>query len=179
MCYSDLPYLYTGRGLAELDWPYTDDAQVRSRYEVMEYPVGISYFAYGAAWVTHWVTGSPDVDARRDLPTGDLVGTRAGATRSCGPFVIVNALAFAGLALLSAWLLAGVNPRRPWDAVAFAASPALLLTGLVNWDMLAVVLVAGALWTWARDRPDRDRGADRAGHGDQALPAVPARADRS
>ena len=26
MCYSDLPYLYTGRGFAELSWPYADDA---------------------------------------------------------------------------------------------------------------------------------------------------------
>ena len=25
MCYSDLPYLYTGRGFAELNWPYSDD----------------------------------------------------------------------------------------------------------------------------------------------------------
>ncbi|MEO6512532.1 MAG: hypothetical protein ABIO16_16155, partial [Nocardioides sp.] len=25
MCYSDLPYLYTGRGFAELHWPYVDD----------------------------------------------------------------------------------------------------------------------------------------------------------
>ena len=59
MCYSDLPYLYTGRGLVELDWPYSDDPQVRARYEVMEYPVGISYFAYGAAWVTQKVDRSP------------------------------------------------------------------------------------------------------------------------
>ena len=152
MCYSDLPYLYTGRGLAELDWPYTDDVQVRARYDVMEYPVGISYFAYGAAWVTHWATGSPDVDARRDLPTGDVVGTEQ-VKKELRAFVIVNALFFAGLAMLSAWLLAGVNPRRPWDAVAFAASPTLLLTGLVNWDMLSVALVAGALYTWARGRP--------------------------
>ena len=93
-------------------------------------------------------------------------------------FVIVNALGFAALALLSAWLLAGVNPRRPWDAAAFALSPALLLTGLVNWDMLAVALVAGALWAWARGRPVLDRRADRARHGHQALPAVPARRDR-
>jgi hypothetical protein len=42
MCYSDLPYLYVGRGFAELDWPYSDSIQVRDRYEVMEYPVGIS-----------------------------------------------------------------------------------------------------------------------------------------
>jgi uncharacterized membrane protein len=151
MCYSDLPYLYTGRGLAELAWPYSDDAQVRARYEVMEYPVGISFFAYGAAWVTHWVTGSPDVSTRADQPTGDLVGTGQ-VKKELRAFVIVNALAFAALALLSAWLLAGVDRRRPWDAVAFAASPALVLTGLINWDMLAVVLVAGALWTFARDR---------------------------
>ena len=29
----------------------------------------------------------------------------------------------------------------------------LLLTGLINWDLLAVALVAGALWAWARGRP--------------------------
>ncbi len=90
-------------------------------------------------------------------------------------FVIVNAIGFAVLALLAAWLLAGVNPRRPWDAAAFALSPALLLTGLVNWDMLAVVLVAGALWAWARERPRAHRRADRARYGGQAVPAVPAR----
>lgn len=151
MCYSDLPYLYTGRGLVELEWPYSDDAQVRSRYEVMEYPVGISYFAYAAAWVTHWAAGSPEVGPRSDVPTGDLVGTEQVLKETRG-FVVVNALFFALLALLSAWLLAGVHRRRPWDAMAFAASPTLLLTGIINWDMLAVVLVAAALWTWSRDR---------------------------
>ena len=30
MCYSDLPYLYTGRGLAELSWPYSDDEGIRA-----------------------------------------------------------------------------------------------------------------------------------------------------
>ena len=35
----------------------------------------------------------------------------------------------------------------------FAVSPTLLLSGLVNWDMLAVTCVAGALWAWSRDRP--------------------------
>ena len=152
MCYSDLPYLYTGRGLAELDWPFSDDPQVRDRYEIMEYPVGIAYFAYGAAWVTQKVTGAGDVHARSDQPTGDLVGMGQ-VKKELRGFVIVNALAFAALALLSAWLLAGVDRRRPWDAVAFAASPAVVLTGLINWDMLAVACVAGALFTWARRRP--------------------------
>ena len=151
MCYSDLPYLYTGRGFAELSWPYTDDEQTRGRYEVMEYPVGIGYWAYAAAWVTHLLT-DPDVDARSDRPVSDFASSDE-VKREMRAFVIVNAIGFAVLALLSAWLLAGVNVRRPWDAAAFALSPALLLTGLVNWDLVAVVFVAGALWAWARGRP--------------------------
>ena len=152
MCYSDLPYLYTGRGFAELNWPYSDDPGTRSRFEVMEYPVGISYWAWGTAWVTHWLNGSPDIEARYRQSTGDVAAS-ADVQREKRIFVTVNAVGFAILALLATWLLAGVNPRRPWDAAAFALSPALLLTGLVNWDMLAVVLVAGALWAWARERP--------------------------
>ena len=152
MCYSDLPYLYTGRGFAELTWPYTEDPQTRARYEVMEYPVGIAYWAYGAAWVTHWLNGSPAIEPRYGQSVGELSGT-APVLREMRIFVIVNAIGFAALTLLAAWFLTGVNPRRPWDAAGFALSPALLLSGLVNWDLVAVVFVAGALWAWARDRP--------------------------
>jgi uncharacterized membrane protein len=152
MCYSDLPYLYTGRGFAELNWPYSDEDQVRARYQVMEYPVGISYWAWGAAWVTHWLNGSPDLDPRYDQPLDALSADRS-VVRETRIFVVVNALGFAAVALLTAWLLAGVHRRRPWDAALFALSPALALTWLVNWDLLAVGLVAGALWAWSRDRP--------------------------
>ena len=153
MCYSDLPYLYTGRGLAELSWPFTDDPQVRARYEVMEYPVGISYWACGTAWATHWLSGSPDLEPRYASTRGRAVRPARRPARDRAVRRRQRGRASRPLALLSAWFLAGVHPRRPWDAAAFALSPALALTGLVNWDLLAVALVAGALWAWARDRP--------------------------
>lgn len=152
MCYSDLPYLYTGRGFAELNWPYSDDDQVRARYEVMEYPVGISYWAWGTAWLTHWLNGSPDLDQRR-VHSADTLAVQPEITRETRLFVAITAVGLAAAALLAAWFLTGVNPRRPWDAALFALSPGLALAALVNWDLLAVTLTAGALWAWARDRP--------------------------
>lgn len=152
MCYTDLPYLYTGRGMAELAWPYTSDPTIRSRYEVMEYPVGISYWAWATAEITQLLRGSPSLAERAAVEPGALWGGPV-PVDEVSLYVVVNAVGFALLALLAAWLLAGVNRRRPWDAVFFACSPALLFTGLINWDMLAVVCVAGILWAWARSRP--------------------------
>src|SRR5262249_37177866 len=68
-------------------------------------------------------------------------------------FTAVSGIGFAACALLAAWFLTGVNRRRPRDAALFALSPILLFQGLVNWDLLAVVCVAGALWAHARGRP--------------------------
>ncbi|UMG94202.1 glycosyltransferase 87 family protein [Nocardioides sp. TF02-7] len=152
MCYTDLRPLYVGRGLAERAWPYSADEQTRDRYEVMEYPVGIAYWAYGASWLTQLLNGSPDLEERYRQPVDELHADRD-VQREHSIFVLVNAVGFALLALLATWLLARVNPGRPWDAAAFALSPALALTGLINWDLLAVALVAGALWAWSRDRP--------------------------
>ncbi|GCD90241.1 glycosyltransferase family 87 protein [Nocardioides sp. LS1] len=152
MCYSDMPYLYTGRGFAELNWPYTGDPQVRARYEVMEYPVGISYFAYAAAWVTHWGSGSPDITERFGHSV-DYLFSEAPVRSEVRLFVVVSALGLAAAALLAAWFLASLDRLRPWDALLFALSPALALNALVNWDLLAVAATAGALWAWARGKP--------------------------
>jgi uncharacterized membrane protein len=152
LCYSDLPYLYVGRGFAELDWPYSDAISVRDRYEVMEYPVGIAYYAFGTAYLTHWLSGSPNIDSRGGFSQDQLSGDPQ-VRRETMLFVAVTAIGFALCALLAAWFLAGVHRRRPWDAALFAASPVLLFEGLINWDLLAVVCVAGALWAHARGRP--------------------------
>ena len=72
MCYSDVPYLYTGRGFAESRWPYAD---AEGRYEVMEYPVGISYLA----WVAPRSPSSTLPDRR------SRSGTTPDPRRGCGP----------------------------------------------------------------------------------------------
>ena len=152
MCYSDLPYLYVGRGFAEMEWPYSDALHVRDRYEVMEYPVGISYYAYGASKVTYWLSGFPNLLPRGAMSQGELYADPQVLKESL-TFTTVNTLGFGVCTLLAAWFLSGVHRRRPWDAALFAVSPVLVLEGLINWDLLAVACVAGALWAHSRDRP--------------------------
>jgi uncharacterized membrane protein len=149
MCYSDVPYLYTGRGLAERIVPYTDTG---GRYPALEYPVVIGYFAYGAALATQALTGWPDVSARAAVPA-DQVYSVPGVASESWRYFEVTAVLLAPFALLAAWFLAGVHRGRPWDAALFAAAPTLALSGLINWDLLAVAAVAGALWAWSRDKP--------------------------
>ena len=77
-----------------------------------------------------------------------------GMSKEVNTYFLVTALCSSARSGCSAtWFMSGVNPRRPWDALPFVLSPALFMTDLINWDLLAVVLVAGALWAWARGRP--------------------------
>ena len=148
MCYSDVPYLYTGRGFAELSLPFGDTG---GRYPVLEYPVVIGFFAYAVAWLTQALAGGADLDARRALPA-DQVHAAAGVGDEAGLYFVVTAVLLAAAALLAAWFLAGAHRGRPWDAMLFAAAPTLVLSGLINWDLLAVAMVAGAFWAWTRGR---------------------------
>lgn len=149
MCYSDIPYLYTGRGMAEKRWPYSDNG---GRFQVMEYPVGISYFAWAVAEVNSlWATG-PSQGERKAGPPGELWSLPGMAAEVNRYFLATSVFLFLA-ALAAGWFLAGAHRRRPWDALPFVLSPALLLTGLVNWDLLAVTFTAGALWAWSRGKP--------------------------
>jgi len=46
----------------------------------------------------------------------------------------------------------GVHTRA-WDALFIAAAPVVMLSGLINWDMLAVALCSISLLLWARKHP--------------------------
>lgn len=149
MCYSDVPYLYAGRGFAERVLPFTD---TDGRYQDLEYPVLIGYFAYGSALFTHLVEGWPDLVERQAFPDGEVFAA-PGVNAEKSVFFVVTAIFLAFFALGAAYLMAGAHRNRPWDALPYVASPALVLTGLINWDYLAVCALAGAMFAWSRGRP--------------------------
>jgi uncharacterized membrane protein len=149
MCYSDVPFLYVPRGFAERQVPYADSG---GRYPDLEYPVLTGWFAWGTAAVTQLLHGWPDLEPRRDSAVDGLYAV-PGVEAERRDYFLVTAVLLAPFVLLAAYFLAGAHRGRPWDALGFAAAPALVLTGLVNWDLIAVACVAGAFWAWARGRP--------------------------
>lgn len=142
MCYSDIPPLYSGRGLSDVQWPYAAADPVTGEPHGMEYPVGISYWAWGAAVVTEAIINVAPDDS----------GLATNGNDQARLYFIVNVLGFALLALLASWFLTKAAGRRPWDAVWFAATPVLAATAVINWDFLAITLTAAILWAWSKGR---------------------------
>jgi uncharacterized membrane protein len=131
-CYTDVLALYYAEGLSDGAVPYIDHA--------VEYPVltgalmgviGLPVHAYGK---TH-----PEFNQGQ-------------------AFYDLTALALSAFAIATVALIVAMRRRRPWDAVMFALSPALLVTATVNWDFLAIALAVGGLYAWSR-RPTEDAGA--------------------
>lgn len=152
-CYTDLTVLYQGReiglgGLLYVDIP-------------LEYPV----LTGGQIAVTRWLTGllggvvGPEATGQQQLEAANI-------------FFVINAVVLFVffLATIVAHLKMGeeprsrrwalpaarppaVSPTRSWDALLIAGSPLVMLSGLINWDMLAVALTAWGMLTWARGRP--------------------------
>jgi uncharacterized membrane protein len=146
LCYSDIDKLYTARGFAEGNVPFLDDS---GRYPHFEYPVLTGVFVYGATVLTHGLFGAPRVAGL----TVDQVAVDPQVVSTILPFTAVNAVLLFACALIAVWALSQVHRDRPWDAALFAVAPALLLTGLINWDLLAVALLALAVLAWSRQRP--------------------------
>lgn len=125
MCYSDVPYMYYGRGFWDGKAPYRE-------FTALEYPVVTGAFMETAALVAQKF-GNSDHDPNT---------VRWFYNVSCW-FL----LAFAALTVLALMRLAG---RRPWDAALFALAPGLAFTGSINWDLIAVGVTAAAMLAWAR-----------------------------
>jgi uncharacterized membrane protein len=128
MCYSDIPHMYRERGFALGKIPYFDSGA----YPALEYPVLIGFVMWIAGVIARTAVGL-DPEAVRFFDVTSV-------------FLLVGAIA----TLLATIRLAG---RRPYDAAMFALAPTLLLSGLINWDLIATALTAGAMLAWARRRP--------------------------
>jgi uncharacterized membrane protein len=159
LCYSDIQFLYTGRGLAEGIIPYQplDDlpevkqpaTEQEARELTIEYPVLSGIWMGAAALVTHVLGEAPDLSM---MPHAS-VASDLRAQHDSAIFWGVNAVGFFAVLLIGLSLLVRAQPRRPWDAVFIAASPCLALAAMINWDLIAFGFVAGFLWAWATRRP--------------------------
>lgn len=138
MCYSDIPLLYGGRGLAEGNTPYLDTGG----YPVLEYPVGTGYFIEIERLIT----------VALGAPTG-LGLTQPQIEEASLIFFYVNVVLLAALFLVTVWAVTRTVAHRPWDAMMLAASPCVALTALINWDLLPVALTALACMFWSRRQP--------------------------
>jgi len=65
-----------------------------------------------------------------------------------GYFALTFAL-LAACAFLSLWFICALPGTQPWI---WAASPALLVYGALNWDLFGILPLAAGLWLWAAGR---------------------------
>ncbi len=128
-CYSDVPLLYVFRGFADHVTPYVEAAS-DGRY--LEYPVLTGAVMAGASW---------------------LAGTEGSVSQRMVLFYDVTAIMLWLFALVTVAAVWATRPRGPTAALMVAASPALLLTATINWDLLAVAFTALAVWAWSRSQP--------------------------
>ena len=131
LCYTDIPYLYYGRGLAQGARPYLDSIP---GIDTIEYPVLTGWFM----WLASLLTGSDTSPATQ-------------YARSA-MFFDRNAILLFVCFLIAVVATALTVRRRPWDAAMVAAAPAIVFTGLINWDLLAVAITAVSFLAFARGR---------------------------
>ncbi|MFJ6571395.1 glycosyltransferase family 87 protein [Streptomyces sp. NPDC091292] len=128
-CYSDIPHLYQGRGFADGLVPYFD--RLSGDMDYLEYPVLTGVFMEVAAWLT---PGSGSIQHQEQI------------------YWMVNAGMLMVCAAIIAVCVARTHRRRPWDGLLVALAPAFALTATINWDLLAVAMLAAAMLMWSRGR---------------------------
>jgi uncharacterized membrane protein len=127
MCYTDVLALYYAEGLSDGKVPYRDHA--------VEYPVLTGVFM-GAIGLPIHALGQD----RPSINQGEW-------------FWNANVVVLGAIAIASVAAMLSLRRRRPWDVAMFAASPVLLVTATVNWDLLAVGLAVFGMLAWARKKP--------------------------
>lgn len=130
LCYSDVRVLWYWRGLQDGQVPYFQFSQV-------EYPVLTGAFMELGRRLVVLLGGQSQPGL-----TGDAIAYADHL------FFGVTAVLIFLLFVVLVW--AHLRMHRPWDALMIALSPAILTTGLINWDALVVTLTSVALLAWSR-----------------------------
>jgi uncharacterized membrane protein len=123
-CYTDIYPLYYGEGLSSGKVPYTGHP--------VEYPVLIGAAMQAVAWLVR--------------PISDPY-TRG---REFFDVTVVLLALFSLAATLATAYLAG--RARRWTALGVALAPGLILAAFINWDLIAMGLVALGMAAWAGRR---------------------------
>lgn len=140
-CYSDIIPLYDVEGLAGGNVPYAyswteADGTVRH----MEYPVLTGYFQYGAMRIAKaWGAGAE----------AGFLPDAAEVVMYFNVVAVVLAMAWVVALILTA-RMAGA---RVWDAALMAVSPLVVVHAFTNFDALACLALAAAMYAWSRGRP--------------------------
>jgi uncharacterized membrane protein len=132
LCYSDVAFLYRERGLAD---------GLAYRDAPLEYPVVTGAVMQLSAAVARVLTATDPTDSGAQLLAESV------------RFYDVTAVLMGIAALVVVVATARTISRRPWDGMLVAASPVLLLTATINWDLFAVALTSLAILAWTRERP--------------------------
>jgi uncharacterized membrane protein len=121
-CYSDTLELFTSRGLDRHVFPYVGG---------------------------RLVDGAPVDTFEYPVLTGVFIWFSSLLADSRASFLLASALLLGPFAVLTAFLLFRLTGAR---ALLWAASPALVLYALHNWDLLAVAATVGGVAAWHRGR---------------------------
>lgn len=147
LCYTDIPVLYAERGL---DLPVGWFGGESARRPPIEYPPLTVLFMEASAKITHRLDGdTPAVLAAREA--GPLEPFPSAARESTFYWVSAAGLAVLGIAALG--LLCGLLGPDRTRRFAWVAAPLVVVTGFVNWDLIAMFLVVAALASWRAGRP--------------------------
>lgn len=130
-CYTDISVLYLNRGLSEGKIPLVDVP--------LEYPVLTT-------WVMEIARQGVNVFGGYSGPGVSALEAVRGAELFYAITAVIMFLCFLG----AVWM--HLRLHRPWDAMMLAASPLVVMGGLINWDMLVVLLASASVLAWSRRR---------------------------
>lgn len=138
LCYSDIPLMWTGQGFGLGTPPFGGDSMLFA-------PVlGVLML------ISVKVAGALGADIR---PDADVQVQLDGAQIFYGVSAVMLFVFF--LAWVISTTLSGRESRgrfRSWDGMLIAASPVVLASGLIHWDLLPIGLSAIAIHQFARGR---------------------------